>query len=82
VPETVVAVPAAQPQLAFSPVAAAVPQHDSFAAGSQHDACTDEAQQEETSDISTTSNASKKVDVRDRSGSERCQQVFSICWLM
>jgi hypothetical protein len=41
--------PAAQPQLAVSPAAAAVdvPQQVSFAAGSQHDSCTDGAQQDE-----------------------------------
>src|SRR5215218_8853438 len=45
--------PAAQPQLAVSPapVALDVPQQDSLAAGSQHDACTDGAQQDAGSDM-------------------------------
>jgi hypothetical protein len=45
--------PAAQPQLAVAPAVAApdVPQHDSFAAGSQHEAWTDGAQQDEGSDM-------------------------------
>ena len=45
--------PAAQPQPAVSPAAApvAVPQQDSFAAGSQHDACTEGAQQDEGWDM-------------------------------
>jgi hypothetical protein len=76
-----VAAPDAQPQLDVSPAApavAAVPQHDSFAAGSQHVACTDGAQQDETSDTTATSLTSKKFDVRHRNGSGRGQQVFSI----
>jgi hypothetical protein len=52
VPVDVVEVdPAAQPQPAVSPAAAPgdAPQQDSFAAGSQHDACTEGAQQDEGS---------------------------------
>jgi hypothetical protein len=57
--------PAAQPQLAVSPapVAPDVPQQDSFAAGSQHDDCTDGAQQDEGSDMRMTSNRSRDFDV-------------------
>ena len=62
--DSVVAVdPAAQPQLAVSPapVAPDVPQHDSFAAGSQHDACTDGAQQDEGSDMRTGPHRDREI---------------------
>jgi hypothetical protein len=54
--------PAAQPQLAVSPAAALdVPQHDSFADGSQHDACTEAAQQDEGSDMRTASVGNREI---------------------
>jgi hypothetical protein len=55
--------PAAQPQLPVSPGTALVdvPQQDSFAAGSQHDACTDGAQQEEGSDMGTGSLEDREI---------------------
>jgi ArsR family transcriptional regulator len=77
--------PAAHPQLAVSPapVAPDVPQQDSFAAGSQHDDCTDEAQQDEGSDMRMDHlQTNREISMcRDRSARSATQQVFSICCL-